>query len=149
MLNQAFTDLGWFEDIPGRITPKFVPDQLDRQVEIKLNTIALADTNLNDDEAEMGSNLSDIRWTFYVDIFAEDKATGIHIVNDVRDIMKGKMPSIGRDMQRLDVYDYTLATPVKIFSCDVEKVMVDRGQDFSKPWLHHWYMCRFDIVDAY
>jgi len=108
MISDSLDQLGWFDGQPGRENVRIVPEALPLQVEIPLNTIALVDLDMSDTDDEMGSNLSETRWTFYVDFYAADKSIGIHLINDVRDIMKGKMSSIGRISPSFGVYDYSL-----------------------------------------
>jgi len=149
MISDSLDQLGWFDGQPGRENVRIVPEALPLQVEIPLNTIALVDLDMSDTDDEMGSNLSETRWTFYVDFYAADKSIGIHLINDVRDIMKGKMSSIGRISPSFGVYDYSLATPVEVFVCQIEDVMVDKAANVQNEWLKNWYTCRFDVVDTY
>lgn len=149
MIYGALDELNWFDGQPGRENVRMVPEPLPLQVEIPLNTIALVDLDLVDDEDELGSDLSEVRWTFYVDFYAANKSVGIHLINDVRDILKGKMSSIGRTAPNLEVYDFSLATPVPVFFCEIEDVVVDKSDQAPQPWLKNWYTCRFELVDSY
>lgn len=149
MLHDALDDRGWFDVVPDRREVTFPTEPQDLTTEIQFNTIGLADGDITDDDAELGSTLGEMRWTFYLDFFAEDRSTGVDFINEVRDILKGRMPSIGRDRAVLPVYDYTLATPTVIFYCDIEDVLVDKAQNVSNSWLKNWYTCRFDLIDSY
>lgn len=149
MIEDALDQLNWFDGQPGRENVRMVPEPLPLQVEIPMNTIALVDLDMVDDDDELGSDLSEVRWTFYVDFYAADKSIGIHLINDVRDILKGKMSAIGRTSPNFGVYDYDLATPTIVFYCEIEDVMVDKADSTPQPWLKNWYTCRFDVVDNY
>lgn len=141
--------LGWM-DTGRRHTPvtfRATPVPFDEQV--PFNTVSVAAAGMRSEEAEMGSNLSDDTHTFYVDLYAESDDLGTHLIYDIRDILRGKMPSIGRGAPVLPVSDYNHATPTVIFTCQIEDVMVDRANDFPKPWQRYWYVCRFDVVDTY
>lgn len=149
MLEDCLDELGWFDNQPGRENVRFIAEPLPVSEEIPLNTLALADFDLIEDEAELGSDYSTTTWTFYVDFYAADKSIGIHLINDVRDIMRGKMHALGRTAPVLQVYDWTLATPSEIFWCDIQDVILDKPEIPSEAWLKNWYSCRFDLVDSY
>jgi hypothetical protein len=118
-------------------------------VEVPLNTLALSDEDISGDDIELGSNLAEQTWAFYVDFYAENDPIGLHLIRDVKDLLEGRMPSISRTAPILPVLDYTLATPVSVFTCQIESVKVSKAHDFPHPWLQHWYSCSFDIVDTY
>lgn len=149
MIEDSLDQLGWFDGAPGRENVRMTPEPLALNKEIPLNTIALADFDMDEEEAELGSDFSEVTWQFYVDFYAADKSIGIHLINDVRDILRGKMYSIGRTAPVLEVYDWTLATPVSIFFCDVEDVIVDRPEIAADTWLKNWYSARFILRDSY
>ncbi len=149
MIEDSLDQLNWFDGQPGRENVRMIPEPLPLQVEIPMNTIALVDLDMIDDDDELGSDLSEVRWTFYLDFYAADKSIGIHLINDVRDILKGKMSSIGRTGANFGVYDYDLATPSIVFYCEIEDVIIDKADSTPQPWLKNWYTCRFDVVDNY
>lgn len=148
MITTAVEALGWLQ--PGRrhkpIT--FRPKPVPFDEEVPFNTLAVSQTDVSGMEAELGSLLTDDTWTFYVDFYAEDESIGKHLIHDVRDALRGMLPSIGRSRPILPVYAYDQATPVVAFYCDIEDVIVDRANDFPKPHQRYWYVCRFDVVDT-
>ena len=141
--------LGWFDEARRHapIIMRATPAGNDEQ--IVFNTIAVSSSDVADDPAEMGSLLTEDRWVFYVDIYAEDDVVGRHLAHDIRDVLRGKATSAGRTGPVLPVYDYRLATPVELFRCDIEDVMVDRAVNFPRPWQRHWWVVRFDVIDEY
>lgn len=148
-IREGLEALGW-DDAGRRHLPiVWREGDVDFDEKIEFNTISLSQTDVIDEDAELGSSLTNDTWTFYVDFFAENDSVGTHFIHDVRDILRGKMPAIGRGRPTFDVYDYSLATPVIIAVCDVERVTVDRANNFPRPWQKHWYVCRFDVVDTY
>lgn len=149
MLEDSLDQLGWFDGQPGRENVRITPEPLPLNREIPLNTIALADFDMDENEAELGSDFTEVSWGFYVDFYAADKSIGIHLINDVRDILRGKMYSIGRTGPVLEVYDWTLATPVPIFTCQIEDVIVDKPEIAADTWLKNWYSARFMVIDNY
>jgi hypothetical protein len=149
MIEDSLDQLGWFDGQPGRENVRMVPEAMPLNREIPLNTIALADFDSDEEDAELGSNLTEVTWGFYVDFYAADKSIGIHLINDVKDILRGRMPGIGRTHSVLEVYDWTLATPVPVFYCDIQNTLIDKPEIASEAWLKNWYSCRFEIVDTY
>jgi hypothetical protein len=148
-LYDAVDDLGWF-DVGRRHKPiVFTGAAVANDEEIALNTVALSDEDLSELDLELGSTGVETRWTYYVDFYAEDDSIGKHFIHDIRDILGGRMSSIGRDHPNVVVYDYRMATPGSMFVVQLENIEVDRAHDFPKPWQKHWYACRFDVVDAY
>lgn len=149
-LIRTYLDLiGWF-DAGRKHSPITLRTESVAQTEdIPFNTIVISETHTGDVDAEMGSNLGEVTTTFYVDFYAENEALGKHLIHDVRDILKGRMPDIGRTRQDLPVYDFAMTTPQVVFTCDIQDVVVDQARDFPKPWQRHWWMVRFDIVDEY
>lgn len=150
MVEQSLGDLGWFASGRGHKPIDMTPEPQPGDKEIPLNTLVLADEDaLMADDLELGSNLAEHAWIFYWDFYAESKPLGIHLIRDIRDILSGRMASIGRTQPRLDVYDWTQATPTVVFHCELEEISVDRARDFPMPWQRHWYTCRVVVVDAY
>lgn len=149
MLHDVLEARGWFDSVDGRAQVSMTFEPVALQEAIAFNTIAVSDEDLTDNEAELGSNFGEIRWTFYVDFFAENRVVGRDLIGDVRDILKGRMESLGRTGPMLPVYDWTQATPTVIFYCEIEDVVVDRAHDYPQPWLSNWYSCRCDLVDYY
>jgi hypothetical protein len=149
LIKTGLTDLGWFDSGRPHMPLHIRTTSVGNDEEIPLNTIVVNETTSIDNQAEMGSNLGEITTTFYVDFYAEKESIGKHVIHDVRDILKGRMPDIGRTASNLPVYDWFMATPSLIFTCDIEDVVVDQARDFPKPYQKYWWACRFDIVDCY
>jgi len=148
-INDALLTLDWFN--PGRrhkpVT--FVAYPVNPDTEVPFNTAALSDEDIFESEDEVGSQFAEHRWTFYVDFYAESDALGLHFQQDVRAILSGRMDAVGRNYPKVDVYDWTMATPPLIFTVQIENVVGDRAHDFPKRYQQHWYAVRFDVVDNY
>lgn len=149
MIRDAMADRGWLS--PGRrhapIT--IISRTSDWDEEVAMNTLAISLGDVSDFELELGSNLMEDRHTCYLDFYAESETLGLEVAHDLRDILRGKIASIGRTDSVLDVYDYSLATPVRIFGCLLEDIVVDRASGFSEAWRRNWFAIRCDIVDEY
>lgn len=149
MIQDSLDALGWFDSGRDHNPVEMVEEEPNWEEPITPNKISVLIESIDDFEAEMGSNLMEERHNVFVDIYAEDDATGMHLSNDIRDILRGKFPSIGRTVSRMDVYDKTLATPAQIFAVDIENSRWDRGRSFSESWLRHWFVVSCDLVDVY
>lgn len=145
----ALETIGWFDSGRRHSPISFLPTGVDDSENVALNTAALADWDITEEEDEMGSLMSEHRQVYYVDFYAEDDAVGMDFSTDVKDILAGRMPSIGRGAPRIEVYDYTQATPPVIFTVGVENVAIDRPSVFERPWQRYFRTVRFELVDTY
>lgn len=152
----ALSDLGWFEETvydtpPGsrRHRPvRYVPKPLKWDEMVEPNAIAISTDDTHSLRRGLGGDVEDnIR--AYVDIFAEGDELGWHLSQDVRDVLIGKMPDVGRSAPSIDVYDLRLATPAPFTQVDVERPLLDRAESESREWRNRWFMVRFDLIDEY
>lgn len=149
MVEAALRARGWFDAGRRHEPVTIMSAPADWNEPVTVNAIAISASDVNDESAEMGSNYTQDTWTYYVDIYAESESLGMDVAHDVRDILRGKLPSVGRGLQSFDVYDYTLATPVVIFQCEIENVIVDRARGTLQPWERFWFPVRCEVVDCY
>lgn len=149
MLYYNLQSLGWFTPSLKRSNITFPSESVPVDEQVPLNTLVLADETLDTEPIELGSNLGEASWQFFVDFYAENDTLGLHLIRDVKDILEGRMLSIGRSFPVIDIYDYSAATPEKIFDVLVEDVRVDKAHNQLQPWLRHWYSCEFTIIDSY
>lgn len=149
MINEALADLDWFD--PGRQhSPiSFISEPVESEDDIPINTLALADEDMVSLDQEMGSQLAEHQWTFYLDFFADSNALGVHMAQDLKAILEGRLSAIGRDDSFFAVYDYTQATPTVIFQCQIEDVGIDRVRGYSRPWQRFWYVVSWTVIDYY
>ena len=151
MLVDALTNLGWFDSntqlrsMPLQVRTEPVPPD----EEAKPNIIAISSEDIIDTEAEMGSNLSDFTYTYAIDIYAERASTGKHLAGDVRSILQGRFPSIGRTEPHVEIYDLSMATPMHVFTVDLENIMSGRQRHFAKGYEKFWWTVMFDVKDEY
>lgn len=151
VVRDGLTALGWF-DSGRRHRPVVWRDEAVTTVtvEVPLNTISVVSEDLRGFEAELGSTLSEDRWSFWVDFYAESEDLGKEMIGDVRDILRGKHPTAGREAPTVAVYD-VYQDPVPddpAFVLEIENVEIDRGRDTTKPFEQFWFACSFDVVDT-
>lgn len=149
MLDAALEDLGWYETDSWFLPVELRSTAISDQEEITPNVVAIADDDDSDSELEMGSNLTEFRTAYYVDVYGENNAVGLHIAKDIRDLLQGRMPSIGRSRPNLSILNYSAATPTELFTVDLEQVTLNRAHDFPKEWQKYWYSVYLEIVDSY
>lgn len=149
VVDDALRDLGWYTTQVSRQAVTFVPTPLDPGTEVPLNTLGLGDMLDVPTEVEMGSDLTEFQWDMHVDIYGENDDVSLHIAGDLEAALAGRMPSIGRGRPTVDVWDYTLATPVVVFAVSIEDVRRAKAHDFPQPWLRFWRSVTFTVIDTY
>lgn len=149
MIEDGLRDLGWLDadrnHKPLRKADR--PRTWDQPIEVNSLVISLEDQD--DTPGEMGSNYTVDSWTVYIDFYAESDPLGLQVQGDIRDILRGKIPSIGRTDSILDVYDYRMATPTVFTTCQIDNVLADRARDFPNAWQAHWFVVRCDLEDDF
>jgi hypothetical protein len=150
-VKDGLTVLGWTGNpAPRRYVPiNFIAQTPNLEAEVPLNTLALSDENVTDQSAEIGSQFAEHTRNFYLDFFAESDAIGKHLIGDLRDLLEGRMPSLGYLGPEIPVFDYTQATPSQIFYVELTSLRVDRAHNWAQRWLQHWYSISFSVVDWY
>lgn len=149
MMRDALDALGWMDATPAHQAVNLVAEPVDSHEHVPFNTVAVYFANVGDTDLELGSNASEDRWFGVVDIYAEDEAIGRWLSHDVRDILRGKFPSIGRTQANVQVIDYDLATPVVVFVVDIENVAGDRALARGRAFEEFWWVVAFEAVDDY
>lgn len=135
MVRESMEAAGWFENEPRRAPVELLPEPVDGSVEIVPNKVAMSTDDTTTLEWELGTDMEQLRWDVYFDVFAENESVGIHIVGDIVAILKGKMPSVGRTSSSFDVYDFRDMDEGPIFKCDLEEIdssRVDPTTNFNK-----------------
>lgn len=149
MVEDSLRALGYMDD-SWPLAPVTVTGQpFDPLVEIVPNKVHVSGDDIIGIEIELGSDLQENRWTFYVDIFAEKESVGISLAGDVRDILRGKMSTIGRNISDLNVLDYRQATPTHLFYVDIEDVDLQRVRQWKTPVNRNWWVVACVLIDTY
>lgn len=148
MINDSMTAKGWLTSNPGaRADVTILTEQINPLTEIKPNKIGISSEDLTNREMELGSNLAENRWDIFIDIFAENEFVGVALAGDLFDIIRGKMPSIGRDDSNFPIYDYI--DDSLMFYCELENAEVNRVRDWERPYNKYWWVVACQIVDTY
>ncbi len=156
MLEGALAQLGWLTSRTDRMDVTYSPEPLGPDEPIVPNLVnAIIEGIDPDEEQELGSTLSEDTHLAYVDVYAESEAVGRQLAGDVRCILEGKMPMIGRTWPVLVVrdwttVDYTLATPNEpdeLFQVAIERVRQDKAHRAAAEWQKHLYSVSAELID--
>ena len=96
----------------------------------------------------MGDDVEDMI-AIYVDVFAESDELGWQLAHEVRDLLIGKLPDVGPQNDRIDVFDLRLDPPQRFTQVTVDTALMDRAQAIAAGWQKHWVMVRCEINDEY
>lgn len=149
LLYDSLDALGWFDTGRAHLPVTVIVDQVDDNTELMPNIVAITMEDMEPDDLEMGSNFREYEWEGYIDVYAEDTPIGKHLAGDIRAILEGKLPSIGRVGERVPIVDYSLATPVEVFSVEIADVAQGRQRMYTKPFQRYWWTIGFFLTDAY
>lgn len=152
VINDGLSDLGWLADSNSRNPVVVRMTQVDNDEQIVPNVVSITAEDVNSSPAEMGSGLSDSIWLYYVDVYAEDNVLGLHLANDIKDILQGRFTnSVSRIGPEITIYDSSVvsATPIELFSVSIDDVEVDKSRFFEKPFQKNWWVVSFSVTDTY
>lgn len=156
MLKGALTQLGWLTHSNDRLDVSYEPEPLPADEAVVPNLVNVVIEGIDpEEEQELGSTLSDDTHLLYVDVYAESEAVGKQLAGDIRCILEGKMPNVGRTWPVLTVYDftgvdYTMATPdspVELFAVIIERVRQDKAHRAGETWQRHLYSVTAELHD--
>lgn len=146
-IKNSLSVLGWFDSGRQHKSINIQPGAVDFDEKITPNMIVVSTESDEDSEVELGSELIENRSIYYVDVLAENDAIGQHLSGDIRAILRGRFPDIGRARPVIQVYDYRVSPSPELFYVDIENVTVDRARVYRQPWHQFWFMIKFDVVD--
>lgn len=150
VIQDGLNALGWFAAGRHHEPINFVSRAVDANVEVPVNTLALSGDPFDADLLEMGSQLAEEHRTYYVDFFAESDALGKHLIGDVRDLLRGRMPHVGRDAPILAVWDRSNdAAVAPEFYCEIDRVTSESVRESSAAHKRSWYLCRVEVSDEW
>lgn len=150
VVKDGLTTIGWFDEdrrhapIVWRDDPVTDVDEV-----VPLNTLSVVSEDMSDAEIELGTTLTEDRWEFWVDFYAESVDVGKQLIGDVRDILRGK-DIAGRTAPIIAVFDVT-QDPVPTepaFYVEIENVETDRSRTATRPFEQFWFTCTFHVVDT-
>jgi hypothetical protein len=144
--------LGWTSETNWHAAVDVRPDAVTDLDTIVQNTLALADEDLEENEAEFGTDFAEHLMTFYWDVYAENDTIGGALIHDVRDVLRGRFaPTLASASEgpTLQVYDYSVSPPNPIFTVDVTRTIVQKSHTFTHAFARCWYSLHLQITDFY
>lgn len=152
----GLTALGWFDGTvydnppgPRRHRPlRYVPRPVSWDDPLYANALAISTDDIYDAPLGLGGEVEDT-FEMWIDVFAESDALGWQLAMDVRDLLLGKFPDLGRVAPVVDIYDLRQPTPSAFTQVGVAEVRVDRAEGEARQWQAHWFMVRVDLEDDY
>lgn len=156
MIIAGLEQLGWFDSTvydtpPGPRTHQpfhYITRPYNWDIEIIPNSLAINSEDVSDTPLGLGGDYEDTI-ELYLDLFAQDDELGWHVIGDIRDLILGKNPELGRISPMVDVYDFRQATPAPFTQVELTDVRIDRAQGEARDWQRHWFMIRINAVDDY
>lgn len=152
MVKEGLDELNWLDTSLNHELVTVRQSQVGQEEIIRPNVVCVVVEDTTEDYAEMGSLLTDFSWAYYIDVYAESDALSLHLATDIRDIISGRYSNtVSRTGPNVDVYDLTSqsATPIELFTVEVENVQMDRSRYWSKPYHDHWRIVSFQVKDTY
>ena len=149
MLEQSLSDLGWFDSNRRHRPVTLLPEPVEDDVHVEPNLVTVSVDEVSPKYVELGSTFAEHRVRAYVDIYGESKALALSLMGDIKDIVDGRIVSIGREFPTFSVLDLRAATPSELFVCGIENVSASRERFYSKPFEKYWWFVECDLVFAY
>lgn len=149
MVNGCLIQLNWMTKTSWHEPVVILPDAVDDDEEVVFNTVAVSEDGIIPSEFELGSSMTQDRWNCWFDCYTQNAVVGKTLGADIRDILIGLHPDVGRTAGGLIVLDYTQATPVPLFNVDICNVDLVRVRTTTHPWQRFWWTVRCDLIDEY
>ena len=83
-------------------------DGISKDTPVGPNLISLQTDRTSSADWELGSNFSEHRRIYYFDVLAENRTVAEHLCGDIKDILEGRLPSIGRSRANIPVTEWNL-----------------------------------------
>lgn len=140
--------LGWLDVDRSHRPVRLQAEPPPRNEPIEPNLVAIQIASIVNEEIEVGSWLTTDTATAYVNVYAESDSFGVDISNDLRDLLRGRLPSDGTGT--FPIFDYRQATPPIIGYFNVRDVGALRNVSVSEDsWMRHWFRVRCELEDTY
>lgn len=138
LIDAHIDSLGWNDS--GRFNKPVTvePNEIEPEETLEPNIVGLSAEDILHDDVELGSNMTDQTITFAIDILAESKPVGLHLVGDLSAYIQS--------LYNFPVYDLSLATPTISFYCDIEGVVVERNRFYENKHGKYWWVISFHVV---
>lgn len=139
---------GWFDTGRAHQPIKVLHGPHTWDVPVDYNALVIITQTVDNDEIEVGSNLTLDSSTHTVELYAESDSLGLELANDIRDVLRGRLP--GTHLGSLPILDFRQATPIPLGYAVVDDVRVQRVVDqVPEAWARHVFTVRIVLHDIY
>lgn len=152
LVKDGLGDLGWLDNNRDHKPFALHYQQVDNDEKVEPNIVCVTVEDVTEDLIEMGSDLSDHYWNYYIDLYVENDVIGLHVGTDIKDILKGRLnQSVDVVGPNVTVYDLSLssATPVPIFHVEIQDVDINKSRFFHRAFQKYTWVISFRVVDCY
>lgn len=146
-LKDHFTALGWFDSGRAHQPINFIAGRPKQASEttVPINTVVLVDEEVESKDFEMGTEASEDKYQFTVEMYAENEAVGRALMGDVRKLVSGQFP--GRSIYPIiDLYDYSQDPAVYVSYMDVTDVKWSHPTS-KELYQRFWFKVEFAVTD--
>jgi hypothetical protein len=147
-VRNGLDSLGWFDGGRPHQPIQVLVEPFETSIEILPNVISICEEGVDEMEAEIGSILTEFRWQYAIDIYAENSAVGRQLWGDLKGLLQGRFSAFSSRPQ-VPIFDWAAATPTEIFTCQIENVVGGRQREYQKPFERYWWTILLEVVDVY
>lgn len=145
----ALNTLGWLDPARRHKPINLIQKPEHWDVAVPANTVTIDFVGSSVGEWEVGSLLTSDTHIGFVEIYAENDSLGIHLAEDLRDWLRGRLQTAPVSTT-FPIYDFRTPTPSTIGYMDIDGVSTARNISISQDvWVRHWYRVRCEIRDTY
>jgi len=150
IVDQALNTLGWLDPARAHRPINLIQKPEHWDVPVVPTTVTTEFTSSEVAEWEVGSALTSDLHVAYVEIYAENDSLGLHLSNDVRDWLRGRL-QVGLAGVTFPIFDYRQgSTPPVVGYMDIDDISALRNAAVSSDlWMRHWFRVRCEIRDTY
>lgn len=149
LITNGLVQLGWFDTDRSHRPLRFVPAPLDWNQPIICNLLTVSTVSRRTEFIELGSDLSEDNVATTVDIYGESESFGIDLANDIRDLLRGRLPG-GATGGVANIFDLASNPPPVIGYVTIDEPRVAcQPTKIASARAIHWFTVDFNLLDTY
>lgn len=149
VLDNGLADLGWFNPNRTHKPLRFLPEPQDWDHPIAFNSMVVSTRSRSTEEIEVGSHFNQDTARVTVDIYAENDSLALDLANDIRDLIRGRLP-LGLINGTFSILDLRMATPTALGYARIGEVRMTRvAPQPTSPHSLYWFGVDVDVHDYY
>lgn len=149
VLEAGLTGLGWFDAGRRHLPLQILHGPHHWEIPVALNSLVMTSLGAETEEIELGSRLSTEHTVITADLYAQSDSLGIEVTNDMRDLLRGRVPG-GATNGVFPILDFRTATPEPVGLAVVQEVGVQRSiVQVPEEWARHVFTLSVRLDDTY